>query len=106
MMMTLVGNHDGDPRFGGVYVALVGSQGGWVCPRDGRVPWRSTRVFVLVFDWFFANNTIILFFLINENGKSFASFQKKGSHISKGKAAASTLSPLLLVSSKALDLSL
>jgi hypothetical protein len=38
MTMTLVGNHDGDPRFGGVYVALVGSQGGCVCPRDGRVP--------------------------------------------------------------------
>jgi hypothetical protein len=38
MTMPLVGNLDDDPRFGGVCAASVGSQSGWVCPRDGRVP--------------------------------------------------------------------
>jgi hypothetical protein len=72
MTMTLVGNLDGDLPFSGVCAVHVGCQGGCVCPRDGRAPQRSARVFVLVFGRFYVNKLASLLMKM----ATLASFQK------------------------------
>jgi hypothetical protein len=62
MTMTLVGNLDDDLRFSGVCAVHVGCQGGCVCPRGGRDPRRSVRVFVSVFGRI-PINKLAMFFL-------------------------------------------
>jgi hypothetical protein len=55
MMTTPTGNLDNVPCLQWCVRFAFGSQGDRVCPRDGRVPWRSLRAFVSVFDRSSAN---------------------------------------------------